>query len=145
MIWSRTVHEHSWIVHEYSRTKHYKRSWTFMNMLMNGSWIFLNNKWDFHKVHEFILLGNSHFVHVHGLFLNSDNSWTKASSWTTMNQIVNEHLWTFIKCVHELFMNVSEQQMRHSWNSWTVNLVHERPKTKIIHEPDSSWIFMNVH
>ena len=62
-----------------------------------------------------------------------------------MNQIVNEHSWTFIKYAHELFMNVPEQQIRHSWNSWTVNLVHERPKTEKIHKPDSSWIFMNVH
>ena len=51
-----------------------------------------------------------------------------------MNQIVNEY---------ELFMNVPEQQMSHSWYSWTVNLVHERPYTKIIHEPDSQWTIKN--
>ena len=28
-----------------------------------------------------------------------------------MNQVINEHSWTFIKCVDELFMNVPEQQM----------------------------------
>ena len=42
-------------------------------------------------------------------------------------------------------MNVPEQQMGLSRNSWTVNLVHERPKSKIIYEPDSSSIFMSVH
>ena len=29
-----------------------------------------------------------------------------------MNQIVDEHTRTFIKCVHELCMNIPEQQMK---------------------------------
>ena len=123
-------------------------SWTFMN----SSWMFVNKKlWTFMNVHQRVherfmnileqqmrlswkfMSSWTYSVHELTLFtsmgcswtvMNSDNSWTRASSWTTMNS--NEHSWTFLKCVHELFMNVPEQQMRHSWmqlnrqpSSWT--------------------------
>ena len=93
-------------------------SWTFMNsswMFLNKKTmsvhsikvfikVFLNNKWDFQensRVHELILFMNSPFVH---------------------NGHVNELSLPFIKCVHELFMNVLEQQMRHQ--AWHVLPVH---------------------
>ena len=117
-------------------------SWTFMN----SSWMFVNKKlWTFLNAHQRVherfknILEqqmSSWTYSVHELPLCSwtwvvhERSWTQIiheqglvheRPWTQqiMNQIVNKHSWTFIKCVHELFMNVPEQQMS---NSWTVNL-----------------------
>ena len=122
--WSWTVHKHSWIVHECSWTKNYERSSTCSWTVHEYSW---TTNETFIKVHEFMNLFCSWTLTLFMTMgcsrtvMNSDNSWTLSYFMNNhdlkkfMNQIVNEHSWTFLKCVHKLFMNVPEQQMRHSW------------------------------
>ena len=92
--WSWTVHEQSWIVHECSWTKNYERSWTFINVFINGSWTFLNNKWDIHE--------SSRTYSVYELTLCSWPWVVHKRSWTQIFHepgIVYERPWT--QKIHE--------------------------------------------
>ena len=90
-------------------------SWKFMSSLTYSfhersrcSWTWVVHEWPLTQI-------------IYEPELNHERTWT---------EIIHESdgYWkfiTFIKCVRELFMNVPKKQMRHTWNSWIVNLVHE--------------------
>ena len=64
-----------------------------LNVFMNYSWMFLNNI-------------NETFMK----FMNCQPSCMNGHKRQYfIKQMINEHSWTFIKCVHELFTNVPEQ------------------------------------